>query len=61
MVKLKINKFTGEGDILNLNEFRMSHQPLLKVDVLQDWIKILQKEYTLAKEELTQNDFTHTR
>ena len=60
MIKLKIDKFTGEGDILNLKEFRLSHKPLLKVDVLQDWISILENEYELAKGELKQNDITYT-
>jgi len=47
---LKANFETGEGDIGNIDKWA-ENEPLLKVDILRDWIHLLQDEYNIAHEE----------
>jgi hypothetical protein len=47
---LKANFQTGEGDIGNIEKWS-ENEPLLKVDILQDWIALLQIEYDVAYQE----------
>jgi len=47
---LKANFETGEGDIGNIEKWS-EHEPLLKVDLLRDWIALLQIEYDIAHQE----------
>ena len=47
---LKANFETGEGDIGNIDKWS-ENEPLLKVDILRDWIALLQIEYDVAHQE----------
>jgi len=47
---LKANFETGEGDIGNIDKWS-ENEPLLKVDILGDWIALLQIEYDIAHQE----------
>ena len=50
-VSLKANFETGEGGIGNLEAWR-EHNPLLRLDLLKDWIYDLQSEYDMTHKEL---------
>ena len=50
MVYLKYNTFDGEGDVNFTDDFREWY-PLMRMDLLQDWIGILTKEYEKALDE----------
>jgi hypothetical protein len=45
---LKANFNAGEGDIGNVLEFRYSNDPLMRADLLKDWIFLLEEEYEEA-------------
>ena len=45
---LKADFGAGEGDIGNLENFRAYHDGLMRMDLLKDWIGILEHEYKLA-------------
>jgi hypothetical protein len=47
---LKANFETGEGDIGNIEKWS-EHEPLLRADILKDWIYLLQIEYDIAHQE----------
>ena len=51
-ITLKADFFNGEGDIGNLELWRNYHAPLLRADILQDWIGLLQKEYDVAYQDM---------
>jgi hypothetical protein len=46
----KWNLDNGEGSIGNLEKFRLM-DPLLRLDLLQDWIHDLSVEYKIANQE----------
>lgn len=45
---LKADFNAGEGDVGNLENFRAYHDGLMRMDLLKDWIGILEHEYKLA-------------
>jgi hypothetical protein len=45
---LKADFGAGEGEVGNLENFRAYHDGLMRMDLLKDWIGILQHEYELA-------------
>lgn len=45
---LKWDLYNGEGDVGNLESFR-NMDPLIRCDVLGDWVGILQAEYERAQ------------
>jgi hypothetical protein len=47
-ITLKANFNAGEGDIGNVLEFRYSNDPLMRADLLKDWIFLLEEEYEEA-------------
>lgn len=47
---LKANFQTGEGDIGNIDKWA-ENEPILKIDMLSDWIYLLQIEYDKAYQE----------
>ena len=46
---LKADFNAGEGDVGNLEVFRASHDGLMRMDLLKDWIGILEYHYRLAR------------
>ena len=48
--RLLVNSALVEGDIGNLDEFR-DQDCLVRADILQDWIYLLNKEYESALKE----------
>jgi hypothetical protein len=48
---LKADFENGEGSIGNIEKWR-GHDPLLRADILQDWIADLTEEYNYAVENL---------
>lgn len=52
-ITLKANFETVEGTIGNLDKWR-EHDSLLRADILQDWIGLLNREYTIAVAQLGQ-------
>lgn len=46
---LKADFNAGEGDVGNLENFRAYHDGLMRMDLLKDWIGILEHEYRLAR------------
>ena len=52
---LKANFETGEGDIGNIDKWS-ENEPLLKLDILRDWIALLQIEYDVAHQEAFRRD-----
>jgi len=48
---LKADFFNGEGSIGNIEKWR-EHDPLLRADILNDWIYELSEEYNYAVENL---------
>ena len=55
-ITLKANFDAGEGDIGNVIEFRYSNDALMRADLLQDWIGLLNQEYDVAIEDM-RNDY----
>ena len=51
-ITLKANFFNGEGDIGNIENWRRDNYPLLRADILQDWIGLLEQEYDVALEDM---------
>jgi hypothetical protein len=45
---LKADFDAGEGEVGNLENFRAYHDGLMRMDLLKDWIGILEHEYKLA-------------
>ena len=45
---LKADFNAGEGDVGNLENFRAYHDGLMRMDLLKDWIGILEHEYKVA-------------
>ena len=45
---LKADFDAGEGNVGNLENFRAYHDGLMRMDLLKDWIGILEQEYELA-------------
>ena len=50
-IKLIANFVDGEGNIGNLENWRLDHDPLLRLDILKDWIYRLEHEYNLTFDE----------
>ena len=46
---LKADFNAGEGEVGNLENFRAYHDGLMRMDLLKDWIGILEHEYRLAR------------
>jgi hypothetical protein len=46
---LKADFNAGEGDVGNLENFRAYHDGLMRMDLLKDWIGILEYQYRLAR------------
>ena len=46
---LKADFNAGEGNIGNLENFRAYHDGLMRMDLLKDWIGILEYQYRLAR------------
>ena len=46
---LKADFNAGEGDVGNLENFRAYHDGLMRMDLLKDWIGILEHEYRVAR------------
>ena len=46
---LKADFNAGEGDVGNLENFRACHDGLMRMDLLKDWIGILEHEYRVAR------------
>ena len=51
-ITLKANFDNGEGDIGNIEKWRAAHSPLLRADILQDWVALLDQEYWVAREDM---------
>jgi hypothetical protein len=51
-ITLKANFSDGEGDIGNIEKWRESHPALLRADILQDWVGLLEQEYWVAREDM---------
>ena len=49
---LKANFQTGEGDIGNVLAWQETNNPLLRLDILADWIALLEDEYEQARIDL---------
>ncbi len=47
--RLKADFNAGEGDVGNLENFRAYHDGLMRMDLLKDWIGILEHEYRVAR------------
>ncbi len=45
---LKADFGAGEGEVGNLENFRAYHDGLMRMDLLKDWIGILEQEYERA-------------
>ena len=45
-IKLKANFDEGEGWLGNGDKWRDAHYPLLRADILQDWMYLIEQEYT---------------
>lgn len=46
---LKADFNAGEGEVGNLENFRAYHDGLMRMDLLKDWIGILEHEYRVAR------------
>jgi len=44
-IKLKANFDEGTGSLGNLSKWRDSHSVLLRADILQDWMYLIEDEY----------------
>ena len=55
MVYLKYSIDTGEGDV-NVTEAFKELNSLLRMDLLGDWLSVLQREYDKAREDFS-NDY----
>lgn len=51
-ITLKADFNNGEGEIGNLTKWREYINPLLRADILQDWISLLDAEYWVAREDM---------
>lgn len=49
---LKADFYSGEGDIGNQKRWHEDNDPLMRADLLKDWIGLLTKEYNLAVSQL---------
>ncbi len=47
--RLKADFNACEGDVGNLENFRAYHDGLMRMDLLKDWIGILEHEYRVAR------------
>lgn len=50
---LRASFVNGEGSIGNVEEWRATGYPLLRADILQDWVRLLEEEYWVAREDMT--------
>lgn len=51
-ITLKANFQAGEGDIGNIDKFRSENYAMLRLDILADWIALLENEYEQARLDL---------
>jgi hypothetical protein len=51
-ITLKANFQTGEGDIGNIDKFRSTNYAMLRLDILSDWLALLEDEYEQARLDL---------
>jgi hypothetical protein len=51
-ITLKANFQSGEGDIGNIEKFRSENYAMLRLDLLADWIGLLEQEYEQARIDL---------
>ena len=51
-ITLKANFQAGEGDIGNIERFRSENYAMLRLDLLADWIGLLEQEYEQARIDL---------
>jgi hypothetical protein len=51
-ITLKANFENGEGNIGNIRKWRASHDALLRADILQDWVGLLEQEYQVARDDM---------
>lgn len=51
-ITLKANFQAGEGDIGNIEKFRSENYAMLRLDLLADWIDLLEQEYEQARIDL---------
>jgi hypothetical protein len=51
-ITLKANFQAGEGDIGNIDRFRSENYAMLRLDLLADWIALLENEYEQARLDL---------
>ena len=51
-ITLKADFDNGEGDIGNVEKWRAAHSPLLRADILQHWVGLLDQEYWVAREDM---------
>jgi hypothetical protein len=51
-ITLLADFINGEGSIGNIENWRKNNYPILRADLLKDWIALLQDEYNLAINDL---------
>jgi hypothetical protein len=51
-ITLLADFMNGEGSIGNIKNWRKNNYAMLRADLLQDWIALLQDEYNLAMNDL---------
>lgn len=51
-ITLKADFNNGDGEIGNLIKWRECINPLLRADILQDWVALLDAEYWVAREDM---------
>jgi|LakMenE18May11ns_1017448.scaffolds.fasta_scaffold8279550_2 hypothetical protein len=51
-ITLKANFQTGEGDIGNIEKFRSENYAMLRLDLVADWLDLLENEYEQARLDL---------
>ena len=44
-ITLKADFDNGEGELGNLDKWRDAHYPLLRADILKDWMYLIEQEY----------------
>lgn len=49
---LKADFENGDGDIGNIEKWREAHSPLLRADILQHWVGLLDQEYWVARNDM---------
>jgi hypothetical protein len=51
-ITLKANFANGEGEIGNIEKWREIYPALLRADILQDWVGLLEQEYWVARDDM---------